>query len=70
MEEASPGTKGARRCANPNCEYGGRWVVGRMRRLLNGKLSCLGKGCHTVYEPREVIDRDSDDYALWVKTSA
>ena len=28
MKEASPQTKGARRCTNPDCEYGGRWTVG------------------------------------------
>ena len=32
-----------------------------MRVLKNGKLSCLGKGCHTVYEAREVIDPANDD---------
>jgi hypothetical protein len=37
-----------------------------MRVLLNGKLSCLGKGCHTVHEPREVIDPESEDYRLWI----
>ena len=66
MDAASSRAKGARRCINPGCEYGNRWVVGKMRRLKNGKLSCLGKGCHTVYEPREVIDPRSDDYRLWV----
>jgi hypothetical protein len=67
VEDSSPGTKGARRCTNPECEYGGRWIVGKMRRLKNDKLSCLGRGCHTVYEAREVIDPGSDDYRLWVE---
>ena len=31
-------------------EYGGRWIVGKVRLLRNGKSSCLGKGCHTVGE--------------------
>jgi hypothetical protein len=30
VDEASPRTKGARRRTNPDCECGGRWVVGRM----------------------------------------
>jgi hypothetical protein len=64
--EVSPRTKAARRCTNQDCEYGGRWIVGKMRVLLNGKLSCLGKGCHTVHEPREVIDPESEDYRLWI----
>jgi hypothetical protein len=65
--EASSTTKGARRCTNPDCEFGGRWIVGGMRRLKNGKFSCIGKGCHTVYEAREVIDpANDDDWRLWV----
>jgi len=66
MKEATPKTKGARRCTNPDCEFGGRWIVGGMRMLKNGKFSCLGKGCHTVYEARVVIDPTNDDYRLWV----
>ncbi len=38
-----------------------------MRQLKNGKLSCLGRGCHTVYEPRDVIGPGSDDYRLWAE---
>jgi hypothetical protein len=34
----------------PDYEYGGRWIVGNMRLLRNGKSSCLGKGCRTVGE--------------------
>lgn len=49
--DVSPRTKGARRCINPDCEFGGRWIAGGMRVLKNGKFSCIGKGCHTVYEP-------------------
>jgi hypothetical protein len=65
--DVSPRTKGARRCTNPDCEFGGRWIVGGMRRLKNGKFSCIGKGCHTVYEAREVIDpANDDDWRLWV----
>jgi hypothetical protein len=37
-----------------------------MRRLKNGKFSCLGKACHTVYEARDVIDPTNDDYRLYV----
>ena len=37
-----------------------------MRVLKNGTFSCLGKGCHTVCEAREVIDPENDDYRLWV----
>ena len=70
MNEASPRAKGARRCTNPACELGGRWIVGKMPLLLNGRLSCLGRGCHTVYEPREVLDAESDDYGLWVRRDA
>jgi len=28
-----------------------------MTRLKNGKFLCLGRECHSVYEPREVIDQ-------------
>ena len=47
MEDASPRAKGARRCTNPECEYGNRWVVGKMATLKNSRLLCRGKGCHT-----------------------
>lgn len=57
-------TKGARRCTNPECEYGGRWVVGRMVVLRKGRFLCRGRGCHTTYDAREVIDPESDDYPL------
>ena len=67
VEAASSRTKGARRCTNPECEYGERWMVRTMTRLKNDKLLCLGKGCHTVYEAREVIDpANAEDWRLWV----
>jgi hypothetical protein len=66
MDEVSPKTKGARRCTNPEGDYGSRWVVGKMVRSGNGKLLCTGKGCHTIYESTEVIDPESDDFKLWI----
>ena len=69
MREGSPGTKGARRCTNPECEFNGRWTVGGMRLLRNGKFSCLGNGCYTVYEAGEVIDPESQDYPLYASAS-
>ena len=66
MHESSPRTKGARRCTNPDCEYGGRSVVRKMRLLRNGKFSRLGKDCQTVYVAREVIDPANEDYRLYV----
>ena len=63
--EVTSGTRGARRCNNPECEHGGRRIVGGMRVLKNGKFSCLGKGCHTVYMASEVIDPANDDYGLY-----
>lgn len=65
--EVSPRTKGARRCTNHECEYGGRSVVRTMRVLRNGKFNCLGKGCHTVYAARDVIDPANKDYVLYVR---
>lgn len=65
-KETSSTTKGARRCTNPDCEFGGRWIVGGMRLLPNGKFSCLGQGCHTVYEALEVIDPANEDCGLGV----
>jgi hypothetical protein len=62
-------TRGARRCTNPACDYGGRWIVGKMRVLRNGRFSCLGKGCHTVYEPSDVIDPMNEDYRLYVSAT-
>jgi hypothetical protein len=38
-----------------------------MRLLKKGKFSCLGKGCHIVYEAHEVIDRTNEDYWLYVR---
>lgn len=55
MKEGSPKAKGARRCTIPDCEFGGRWIVGGMRLLKNGKFSCIGKGCHTVRLTRRFI---------------
>ncbi len=66
MEEASRRTKGARRCTNPQCEYGGRWVVGKMKVMRNGRFLCTGRGCHTIYDAREVIHPQNDDYRLYV----
>jgi hypothetical protein len=67
LTEISAKTKGTRRCTNPDCEFGGRWIVGKMRVLRNGKLMCTGRGYHSVYEPREVIDlRNEDDWRLSV----
>jgi len=62
VDDSSPRTKGARRCTNPDCEHGGRRVVGKMVRTKNGKLLCRGKGCHTIYAPSEVIDPENDDH--------
>jgi hypothetical protein len=62
----SPRTKGARRCTNPGCEYGGKWVVKTMTRLKNGRWLCLGRECHTVSDASEVIHPDNDDYGIWV----
>jgi hypothetical protein len=41
-------------------------MVRTMTRLRNGKWLCNGKGCHTVYEARDVIGPANDDYRLWV----
>lgn len=64
MAEASPQTKGAGRCTNPECECGGRWVVGRMLVLRNRRFLCRGRGCHTTYDPRDIIDPENEDYRL------
>jgi hypothetical protein len=65
-EDASPRAKGARRCTNKDCEFGGRWMSGGCASSRNGKFSWLGKGCHSVYEAREVIDPSSEDYSRYV----
>jgi hypothetical protein len=54
MKEASPSSKGARRCTNPESEFGGRWIVGGMRVLRNGKFS----------KAREVIDPGRGDFRI------
>ncbi len=46
---------------------GGRWIVGKMRLLRNGEFSYLGKGCHTIYEAREVIDPTSEPPAAAIR---
>jgi hypothetical protein len=61
MADASPRTKGARRCTNPECEYGGLWV-GRMVVLRNGRFLFRGRGCHIVYDAREVIAPENGTY--------
>jgi hypothetical protein len=38
-----------------------------MTRTKNGRLLCTGKGCHTVYEAREVIDPENGDWPLDVQ---
>ena len=52
-------------CRRLGIVYGGR-MVRTMTRLKNGKLLCSGKGCHSVYEARDVIDPANEDYRLWV----
>jgi hypothetical protein len=64
MDDASPRAKGSRRCTNPECEYGGRWIVGKMKVTRNGRLLCTGKGCHSIYDARDVIDAGNEDYRL------
>lgn len=56
LEDAIPPERraGARRCTNPECEYGGKWLVGTMVRTRNGKLLCKGRGCHRIYSPEQV----------------
>ena len=66
MEALSSRSKGARRCTNPDCEYGGKWIAGKMRLLRNGRWLCTGRGCHSVYDAAEVIDPANDDYRLYV----
>ena len=66
IEDASPRTNGARRCTNPECEYGrggssDGWSCSRTAG------SCAdGRGCHTIYDAAEVINPENDDYWLLV----
>jgi hypothetical protein len=39
-----------------------RALVRTMVRTRNGKWLCRGRGCHTIYEAREVIDPESEDW--------
>lgn len=39
----------------------------KMKLAKNGKFLCPGKGCHSIYVPREVIDPESEDYRLYVR---
>lgn len=55
MSDVSPRTKGARRCTNSDCDFGGRWVVGKMVVNKNRRLMCLDKGCHSIYDASEII---------------
>lgn len=48
-------------------EHGGPWRVKTISLTKNEKFLCHGRGCHTIYEPREVIDPANDDYALYVQ---
>jgi hypothetical protein len=38
-----------------------------MVRTKNGRWLCGGRGCHTMYDAREVIDLENEDYRLWVR---
>lgn len=67
MGEVSPRTKAHAACTNSDCEYGDRWVVGRMVVLKNGRFMCRGRGCHTIYDAKDVIDPDNEDYELYVR---
>jgi ribosome biogenesis protein Nip4 len=35
--------------------------------LRNGRFLCRGRGCHTVYEAKDVIDPENEDYGLYVR---
>jgi hypothetical protein len=35
--------------------------------LRNGRFLCQGRGCHAVYNAREVIDPENEDYGLYVR---
>lgn len=59
--------RGARRCTNPQCEYGGRWIVGKIVVLRNRRFLCRGRGCHSIYDAAEVIDPENEDYRLYVR---
>jgi len=67
MREATLKAKGARRCTNPACESGGRWIVRGMTRLKNDKCLLHGEGLpHRLRGARDVIDPANDDYRLYV----
>jgi hypothetical protein len=38
-----------------------------MVRTKNGKWLCRGHGCHTMYDARDVIDPENEDWRLFVK---
>lgn len=67
MDDASPRAKGARRCTNTECEFGGRRVVDKMVVLRNGRFLCRGRGCHSIYDAKDVIDPENEDYGLYVR---
>jgi hypothetical protein len=35
--------------------------------LRNGRFLCRGRGCPTVYEAKDVIDPENEDYGLYVR---
>lgn len=51
----------------PNASTAAGGVVGRMVVLRNGRFLCRGRGCHTVYDAKDVIDPQNVDYALYVR---
>jgi hypothetical protein len=65
LPEIGPRSPGARRCTNPACKYGGRWVCGRMVPNAERQLICVG--CYVVYEPRDVIDPDSEHFPPYLR---
>jgi DNA-binding CsgD family transcriptional regulator len=59
LPEIDAHTPGAYRCPNPECEYGGKWARGKMVPNQDRKFICVG--CYSVYDVREITDRESED---------
>ncbi len=68
--EVSPRTKGAGDARTSNASTA---VVGSSAgcgSFGTGNSAVLGKGCHTVYEAREIIDPANDDYGIYIQADA
>jgi len=66
MGEVSPRTRAHDAARIPHASTAGDGSCERWWSYETAALLCRGRGCHTVYDARDVIDPENEDYALYV----